>query len=157
MVKLKVIKFIKELLCSLSSYINLQSSDLCNPRPIGIMMIRAFGLIVDFLIEWGWSLSQLLLIWLSLVWSIPKAIHFTHKLHAWVIGVAIETCYCSYKFNFHRSDLSSRQFTLPMNCTLISIFHLGLNAVMIIRLSSYKSRFICHFRIATLSRKIVLW
>ena len=33
-VRLKAIKFIKKLISSLSSYINLQSSDLCSSRPI---------------------------------------------------------------------------------------------------------------------------
>ena len=43
-----------------------------------------------------------------------------------------------------------------MNYTLGSIIYLGPNAIMIARLSSYKSRFICHFRIAALLREIVL-
>ena len=71
---------------------------------------------VDCLMGWGWSSLLLLSISLSLGWLIPKAIYFTHKLHAWVIGVAIETCYHCYRSNFHRSDLSSRQLTSLMNC-----------------------------------------
>ena len=155
-VKLKALESIEELLCSLSSYINLQSSNLCSPRPIGIMMMGAFVLIVDCSIEWVWSSLPLLLMWLSLVWLIPKAIHFTHELHARVIGVAIETCYRSHRSDFYRSDLLSRQFTLLMNYMLGSTIYLCPNAVMTAGLSSYKFRFICYFRIATLSRKIVL-
>ena len=82
------------------------------------MMMGAFSLMVYCLMRWGWLSLSLLFIWLLLVWLIPKAIHFTHELHAWVIGVAIETCYCSHKSNFRRSDLSLRQFTLLMNCML---------------------------------------
>ena len=154
-VRLKAIKSIKELLCFLSSYINLESSDLCSPRLIGIIIMEAFGLIVDCLMRWGLSSLPSLLIWLSSVWLISKAIHFTHKLHIQVIGVAIETCYCFHKSNFHKSDLSLRQFISLINCTIDSTIHLGHNAVMTARPSSYKSRFIYHFKIAILSKKIV--
>ena len=155
-VRLKAIKFIKELLCFLSSYINLQSSDLYSPRSIGIMMIKAFGLIVDCLMGWGWSSLPSLSIWFLSVWSIPKAIHFTYKLLVWVIGVAIETRYCSYRSDFHKSDLSPWEFTSFMNCMLGSTIHLDSNSVITGGLSSPKSRFICYFRIGTLLRGIVL-
>ena len=89
----------------------------------------------------------------SLVWSILKAIHFTHELYARVIDMAIKTWYCSQKSDFYKFDLSSRQFTLLINCTLGSIIYLSSNAVMITGPSSHKFRFICHFSITTLSRK----
>ena len=152
---LKAIKFIKELLCSLCSYNNLQYSDFCSPRPLGMMM-KAFSLIIDCSMRCSWLSSFLLFIYLSLVWSIPKAIHFTHKLHTQVIGVAIKTYYLFHRFDFHRSDLSSKQFTLLMNCTLSFIIYLGSNAVITTGLSSHKSRFICYFRITALLRGIVL-
>ena len=155
-VRLKSIKSIKELLCSLSSHINLQSFNFCSPRPIGIMMIGVFVLMVYCLMRWAWLSLLLLSIWLSLFWSIPKAIRFTHELHARIIGMAIKTCYHFHKSDFHKSDLSLSQFTSFMNCTLGFTIYLGPNAVMTFRPSSHKSRFICHIRIATLSRRIVL-
>ena len=97
----------------------------------------------------------LLLIWLSWVWLIFKTIYFTHKLHIWVIGVAIKTCYYSHKFHFYRFDLFPRQFTSLMNCILGFTIHLGYNIVMTAGSSSHKSRYICHFRIITLSRGII--
>ena len=121
-----------------------------------IMIMGAFGPMIDYLMGWGWSSLPLLLIWLSLVWSIPEAIHFTYKLHTWVIGVAIETHYCFHKSDFYKSDLSLRQFTSFMNCTLGFIIYLGPYAVITPRLSSHKSRFICYFRIVILLREIVL-
>ena len=156
-VRLKTIKSIEELLCSLFSYINFQSSDLCSLKPIGIMMMGAFGLIVDCSMGWGWSLLPLLSIWLSLVWSIFEAIHFTHELHAWVLGVAIKTRYHFHKSDFHRFHLSLKQFTSLMNCTLSSTIYLGSNVVMTAIASSHKSRFICYFKIATSLREIVFW
>ena len=57
--------------------------------------------------------------------------------------------------DFHKSDLFPRQFTSLMNCMLGSTLYLDLNAIMTARPSSHKYRFICHFRIATLSRGIV--
>ena len=65
MVRLKAIKCIEKLLCFLSFHINLESSNLCSPKPIG-MMIDAFNLMIERSIEWGWSSLLLLLIWLSL-------------------------------------------------------------------------------------------
>ena len=138
------------------SYNNSQSSDLYGPRPISIMMIKAFGLIVDCLIGWGWSLLFFLSIWLSLVWLIPEPIHFTHELHTWVIGMAIETRYCSHRFDFYRSNLSSWQITSLINCIFGYTIHQDPNPIMTAGLSSYKSRFIYHFKIAALSRGIVL-
>ena len=169
MVRLKAIKSSEELLCLLSSYINLQSSNLCsfwphyNDRGVrsngrlfdGIKLV-IIAIAVDCLMEWGWSLLPLLSIWLLSVWSICEAIYFTHKLHARVISVAIKTCYCSHRFDFHRSNPSLRQFTSLMNCMLGSTIYLSPNAVMIARPSSHKSRFICHFRIAILLRGIIL-
>ena len=154
-VRLKAIKSIKELLCSLSSYINLQSSNLYSLNSIEIMMMGAFGMMVDWLIEWGWSSLLLLLIRLLLVWSIIKTIHFTQELYARSIGVAIKTRYCSYKSNFHRSDLSLKLFTSFLNCMLGSTIYLGSNSVMIAGTSRHKSRFICYFRIAIILREIV--
>ena len=63
----------------------------------------------------------------------------------------------SHRFDFHKFDLSLRQFTLLINCTLNSTMNQGLDAVMTTELSSHKSRYICHFRIATLSRGIIPW
>ena len=117
-VRPKAIKSIEELLYCLSFYINFESFNLCSSRPINIMMIGAFDLMVDCLIRWDWLSLPLLLIWLLSVWSIPKAIHFTYELHAQVISVAIETCYCSHRSDFHRSDLFLRQPTSFMNYTL---------------------------------------
>ena len=62
----------------------------------------------------------------------------------------------SYRSDFHRSNLSLRQFTLLMNYTLSSTIYLGPNADIIAGSSNNKSRFICYFRIAALSRNIVL-
>ena len=72
--------------------------------------------------EWGCSSLFLVLIWLLLVWSIPEAIYFTYELHARIIGVVIETCYCFHRSDFHRSDLLSRYFTSLMNiaCLVLS-------------------------------------
>ena len=142
--------------CSLSSYINLETSNLCSPKPLDIIMMGAFGLMMDCLMGWSWSSLLLLLVWLSLVWLILKVIHFTYELHILVIGMAIETRYCSYRSDFHKSDLSLKQFTLLTNFTLRSSIYLGPNAGMTAGLSSHKSRFICHFRIVILSRRIVL-
>ena len=154
MVRLKAIESIKKLLCFLSSYIKLQSSKLCNPTAHyddeGIrsdsglfdrMRVIIFAIAID----------------LTIIGLIdPKAINFTHELHACVIGVAIKTRYRSHRSDFHRSDLSLRQFTSLINCTLGSNIHLGPNTVMIARPSSYKSKFICHFRITILSKGIIL-
>ena len=155
-IRLKAIKSIGKLLCFLSSYISLPFFNLCSLRSIGIMMIGAFGLMVDCSIGLDWSSLLSLLIWLSSVWLILKAIYFTYELHAWVFGVAFKTCYRSHKSDFHKFDLSSGQFTSLINCMLFSTIHLSPNAVMTIGLSSHKSRFICHFRIATLSKSIIL-
>ena len=46
-IRLKAIKSIKKLLYFLSSYINYQSSNLCNFKLIGIIMMEAFDLMVD--------------------------------------------------------------------------------------------------------------
>ena len=108
-------------------------------------------IMVDCLIEWRWSSLVLLSIWLLKIWLIPETIYFTYKLYAWVIGVAIKTCYSFYKSDFYRFDLSLRQFTLLINCTLGSIIHLSPNAVMTTKLFSHKSKFICYFKIAALS------
>ena len=69
--------------------------------------------------------------------------------------MVIETCYYSYKFDFNRFDLSSKQFTLLMNCTLGSTIYLGSDIVMTAGPFSHKSKFICHFRIDSLLREIV--
>ena len=92
------------------------------------------------------TLLSFLQIWLLLVWLVSKAIHFTHKLRAWVINVIIKTCYYSHKSDFFRPDWSLRQFTSFINCTLDFIIHLGPNTVMTAGLSNHKFRFIYYFK-----------
>ena len=48
MIQLKAIKTIKKLVCFLSFNINLQFSELYSAKPIGIIMMEAFGLMVDY-------------------------------------------------------------------------------------------------------------
>ena len=106
------------------------------------MMMGAFGLMVDCLMGWGLLLLPLLLIWLLSIWSITEAIYFTHELHARVISGAIETRYCFHKSDFHRSDLSLRQFILFMNCTLGSLACLSKLAIVLTDLTFIG--LICH-------------
>ena len=94
------------------------------------MMMGVFGLIVDCSMRWGWSSLLLLSIWLSLVWLIVKAIHFTYELHTWVIRVAIKTRYHSHWTDFHRSNLSLKKFLLLINCTLGSLAWLSKPAIV---------------------------
>ena len=120
----------------------------------------AFGLIaysscwID--IGWGWSFIYLTIDLTDLIFIGMIGLQ-RNSLHVWVIGVTIKTCYYSYRSDFHKSDLFPRQFTLFMNCTLGSTIYLGPNAVMTARQSSHKSKFLFHFRIVVLSRRIVLW
>ena len=52
----------------------------------------------------------------------PKAIHFTHKLHAWFINMTVETCYHSYRSDFYGSDLSLKQFTYKLQACFYHLF-----------------------------------
>ena len=87
----------------------------------------------------------------------PKIIHFTHKLHIQVISITIKTCYYSHRSDFHKSDLSPRQFISLMNGTLSFTIHLSANAVINAGLSSYKSRFIYHFMIAHYWERLIFY
>ena len=44
-------------------------------------------------------------------------VHY-YRIRLVVIGLAINACYHPYRSDFYRSDQSSRQFTLLINCTI---------------------------------------
>ena len=77
-----------------------------------------------------------------------------------LINCTLETLVLISKLAIVLTDLTFMSLICPpgnssMNCMLNFIIHQGPNTIMTVRSFSHKSRFICHFRIATLSRRIV--
>ena len=152
---------INKLLCFLSFYINFISSDFCSYRSF-LLVLRWWKHLVWLNAYYGRLFDEMRLVTIGLAINLTfialiglEAIYFTQKLHAWVIGRAIKTCYYSHRSYFYKFNLSPTLFILIINCVLGFTIHLGLDTIITTRPSSHYSKFICHFRIATLSKKIV--
>ena len=154
---MSVIKSIEKLLCSLSSYINLQSSDFCSPRSFLLALWWWRRLVWWWIVQWDEISYHRSYYWSDFYKSNQSSKKFTSLINCtrgsltWLLKLAIVLIDLTF------IGLICLQGNSLMNCIFGSTIYLGPDAVMNAQPSSLKFRLIRHFKITALSREIVLW